>query len=97
MKQLQHQLNPSDREEFYMDTTEISWDEYMLRYILGSRRYCLKDDPSTLPRARKVLRYLYFADWIVKIGLTILFMWFIYSWITPSREITGTVLEINDI
>lgn len=78
MKKLQLELNSSDREKFFMDTKAISWDSYMLKYILGVRQYCLKDDLSTIPRARKVIRYLYFADWFVKIGLTIFFIWFLF-------------------
>ncbi|XP_076246331.1 putative fatty acyl-CoA reductase CG5065 isoform X2 [Calliopsis andreniformis] len=97
MKELHEELNPSDKKKFFMDTAEISWDEYMLRYILGSRQYCLKDDPSTLPRARQVLRYLYFADWFVKVGLTVLFIWFVYSWINPSKGVTATEFDIHAI
>ncbi|XP_017888866.1 putative fatty acyl-CoA reductase CG5065 isoform X2 [Ceratina calcarata] len=96
MRHLQEELNSSDREEFFMDTKSISWDDYLCRYIQGTRKYCLKDDPSTLPRARKVLMCLYFADWLVKIGLTVLFFWFMYSWIIrhPSELTTTTIDEI---
>ncbi|XP_076754545.1 putative fatty acyl-CoA reductase CG5065 [Xylocopa sonorina] len=97
MKELQSELNASDREEFFMNTNFISWDEYLCLYILGTRKYCLKDDLSTLPRARKVLRYLYFADWFVKIGLTILFAWFVYSWINPSDGLTTTAFNVDEI
>ncbi|XP_015432085.1 PREDICTED: putative fatty acyl-CoA reductase CG5065 [Dufourea novaeangliae] len=97
MKKLQLELNESDREEFFMDTSSISWDDYMLRYVLGIRQYCLKDDPSTIPRAQKVLRYLYFADWFVKISLTLFFMWFIYSWISPIRELAATPFDVHEI
>lgn len=97
MKELQFQLNPLDKEEFFMDTLGISWDEFMLKYILGTRQYCLKDDLSSLPRARKVMRYLYFADWILKIGLTILFLWLVYSWVNPIRQVTATIFDVNEI
>ncbi|CAK9816059.1 Putative fatty acyl-CoA reductase CG5065 [Anthophora quadrimaculata] len=97
MKELQDELNSSDREEFFMDTKAISWDDYLLRYILGTRQYCLKDDLSTLPRARKVLKCLYFADWFLKIGLLIFFTWIIYSWISPYGEMTTTKFEISEI
>ncbi|RLU25754.1 hypothetical protein DMN91_001912 [Ooceraea biroi] len=50
LRDLQTQLCSSDRETFFMDTKVIRWDEYMLSYILGTRQYYLKDDPSTLPR-----------------------------------------------
>ncbi|XP_031773360.1 putative fatty acyl-CoA reductase CG5065 isoform X1 [Apis florea] len=78
MRKLQLELNSSDREKFFMDTKAISWDSFMLKYILGVRQYCLKDDLSTIPRARKVIRYLYFADWFAKIGFTIFLVWFLF-------------------
>ena len=97
MKELQFQLNPLDKEEFFMDTMAISWDDFLLKYILGTRQYCLKDDPSSLPRARKVMRYLYFADWILKIGLTVLFLWLVYSWVNPIRQVTATIFDVSEI
>ncbi|XP_024226959.1 putative fatty acyl-CoA reductase CG5065 [Bombus impatiens] len=97
MKELQSEMNSSDKEEFFIDTTEIDWDEFMSIYILGTRQYCLKDDLSTIPRARKVLRCLYFADWLVKIGLAIFFAWFIYLWIYSFEERIAAVFEVNEI
>nr|XP_012220659.1 PREDICTED: putative fatty acyl-CoA reductase CG5065 [Linepithema humile] len=52
---LQHRLCPSDRKTFFMDTKFLCWNDYLLAYILGARQYCLKEDPSTLPRARKIV------------------------------------------
>lgn len=97
MKELQDEFNSSDREEFFMDTKAIDWDDFLLNYVLGTRLYCLRDDSSTIPRAQKVLRYLYFADWFVKISLTIFLVWFIYSWINPFKERIATVIEFNEI
>ncbi|XP_053971914.1 putative fatty acyl-CoA reductase CG5065 [Hylaeus volcanicus] len=97
VRELCLELNPSDREEFFMDTRMYSWDEYLCRYMLGIRKYCLKDDPSTIPRARKVIRYLYYADWFVKIALVVLFMWFIYSYIRPHRELNATSFDVNEL
>ncbi|KAK2580054.1 hypothetical protein KPH14_012338, partial [Odynerus spinipes] len=54
MKDTQKRLCSSDKETFFMDTKAICWDKYLLTYILGTRKYCLKDDPSTLPHARRV-------------------------------------------
>lgn len=97
IRELQHELNSSDKDEFFMDPADLKWEDYLIRYILGIRLHYLKDDPSTLPRARKVMNYLYYADWIVKIGLTLLLLWFVYSWMSPVRELTTTTFEINEI
>lgn len=71
-----------------MDTKAICWNDYILTYILGTRKYCLKDDPSTLPRARRVFKYLYIADVFVRIAFGILVAWCLYSWMTPIKTLT---------
>lgn len=97
IKQLQNELISSDKDEFLMDPGAFEWEDYIIKYILGIRLHYLKDDPSTLPRARKVIKCFYYADWVLKIGLTLLFLWFVYSWICPVRELTTTTFEINEI
>lgn len=93
MRDLQSSLSPSDREIFFMDTKAICWDKYLLSYILGTRKYCLKDDPSTLPRARRVFTYLYYADLCLRIALSIFVGWFIYSWMVPFK----TLMEVREV
>ncbi|XP_039314069.1 putative fatty acyl-CoA reductase CG5065 [Solenopsis invicta] len=79
LRDLQHQLCPTDKRTFFMDTKLIQWNEYILAYVLGTRQYVLKDDPSTLPRARRVLTYLYFADCLLKLVFGIFLIWIIYT------------------
>jgi len=52
---LLEQLSDSDRHTFDFDVRKIDWNSYIETYILGARRFILKDDPSTLPQARKNL------------------------------------------
>ncbi|XP_043501893.1 putative fatty acyl-CoA reductase CG5065 [Polistes fuscatus] len=94
---LQNRLRPKDRETFFMDTKAISWDEYMKNYILGTRMYYLKDDLSTLPRARQVLSYFYIADCVVKILFGIFIAWIIYSWMNTSNGVAAALIEKNEI
>lgn len=49
-------LCDKDKETFYTDNVTIDIDKYITDCILGTRRYCLKEDPKTLPRARKYLK-----------------------------------------
>jgi len=85
LRDLQNQLCSSDKETFFMDTRLLCWDEYMLSYVLGTRKYYLKDDPSTLPRARRIFLYLYIADRLFKIVLGIFIIWIIYTWIISVK------------
>ncbi|XP_014227100.1 putative fatty acyl-CoA reductase CG5065 [Trichogramma pretiosum] len=85
LKALRESILPEDKEKFFMDINVISWDDYMLKYILATRKYCLKDDPSTLPRARRVFAYLYTIDLFAKICFVFLIGWFLYSWIVSEK------------
>ncbi|XP_031825936.1 putative fatty acyl-CoA reductase CG5065 [Nomia melanderi] len=97
MKQLEQQLSKSDREEFFMNLMSISWEDFIRQYVIGARLYCLKEDKSSLPRARKVMTYLYYADIFVKIAMFLLVAWFVYSWAHPTRELTTTAFDVNEI
>ena len=48
-------LSESDRRTFYFDVRQIDWNSYITTYVNGARRYILKDDPSTIPAARRNL------------------------------------------
>ena len=50
------QLPPADRATFYFDVREIDWKKYVTDYVLGTRKFILKDDLSSLPIARRNLR-----------------------------------------
>lgn len=49
-------LNDNDKEEFNMNFENVDVDEYFKNSILGARQYCLKEDPASLPKARKTLK-----------------------------------------
>lgn len=54
------ELNPKDKEIFPMDFLIIDEVEYMKHCILGARQFCMKEDLSTLPKARRHQRmYVY--------------------------------------
>lgn len=63
---LLNEMSAEDRKTFYIDVREIEWKSYFETFILGARRFVLKDDPSTLPLARSNLqRYDYESETIV--------------------------------
>lgn len=61
--------NEIDREKFFIDLQRLNWKSYMENYILGVRYYLLREDPSTIPTARKKLNRLYYLTQIVKLGI----------------------------
>jgi fatty acyl-CoA reductase len=56
------EMSEQDRKIFYFDVREIEWKKYFDVYVLGTRRFILKDDTSTLSIARRNLGRYYTAD-----------------------------------
>lgn len=53
---IQQELNPVDREKFYCDLEVIDPCDFMTNYLLGIRKYIVKDPMETLPKARKTMK-----------------------------------------
>lgn len=53
---LRESLCDADRKEFNMDFEKMEMEPYFRSCVLGARQYCLKEDPSSIPRARKTLK-----------------------------------------
>lgn len=49
-------LNNVDRKEFDMDFEQLDVDLYFQNCILGARQYCLKEDPASIPKSRRMLK-----------------------------------------
>lgn len=55
LRLLMAELEGPDRQVFDFDIRTIDWVPYLEQYILGVRKFVLKEDPSTIPAARKKL------------------------------------------
>ena len=53
VQSLLEQLTPEDRDIFYFDIRRLNWASSLERCVMGVRQHTLRDDPSTLPKARK--------------------------------------------
>ncbi len=53
---LMQEMTPADRKVFDFDVRDVDWDSYLNMYVLGIRKFVLKEDPSTFPEARAHLR-----------------------------------------
>ncbi|KAI1309425.1 putative fatty acyl-CoA reductase [Halotydeus destructor] len=62
-------LNQADRNKFYTDVRMIHWPTYMEVFILGVRKFLLKEDPSTLPEARRRLQRIYYIILLAKLAV----------------------------
>lgn len=48
-----HELSAEDKDLFKIIIYDIDVNEYLKSIILGARQYCMKEDLSTLPKARR--------------------------------------------
>jgi alcohol-forming fatty acyl-CoA reductase len=53
MQALWSRMDPKDQEIFHFSMKDMDWENYFETHILGLRKYLAKDDPSTLPAARR--------------------------------------------
>ncbi|XP_054266767.1 putative fatty acyl-CoA reductase CG5065 isoform X1 [Macrosteles quadrilineatus] len=61
MAQLMKEMHPADREKFNFNISDLNWKTYIESYVLGTRKYILKEDPSTIDTAKVHLRRMYWA------------------------------------
>ncbi|XP_050426431.1 putative fatty acyl-CoA reductase CG5065 [Adelges cooleyi] len=66
------ELDPNDRKTFYFDVSKLEWRNYVETYLLGTRRFVLKDDPSTVPNARIQLKRMYYLHRITQVAFAVL-------------------------
>ncbi|XP_026322594.1 fatty acyl-CoA reductase 1-like [Hyposmocoma kahamanoa] len=90
-KALRDRISKEDDETFYTDVTSVVPDDFLRDYVLGARQFCCKEDPSTLPRAKKLHKIRYIADAIAKIVLLGLLLWFMYSYSHLFSTVVGTL------
>ena len=60
--QLLDSLSEEDRRIFYFDVREIDWKAYIRNYVLGARKYILKEADGSEPAARAVVTKLYWLQ-----------------------------------
>nr|CAD7203105.1 unnamed protein product [Timema douglasi] len=58
LRYLLTQLTPKDRDTFNFDAANIDVEEYVKNWVVGSRRFILRLDDSSIPEAKKKLRRL---------------------------------------
>ncbi|CAB3233870.1 unnamed protein product [Arctia plantaginis] len=78
---LKDQISNQDNNVFYTDLRAINWNKYIRNYIRGAREYVVKEDPSTLPQARRLHKQLYYLDKTVQVMLGLLITYIVYYYI----------------
>ncbi|XP_063836672.1 putative fatty acyl-CoA reductase CG5065 [Ostrinia nubilalis] len=81
LRALRTKVTEEDDETFYTDLTVIDWNTYIRDYIKGAREFVMKEDPSTLPQARRLNRQLYYLDTFTKIFIYSIIAYFVFSYL----------------
>ncbi|CAN8027021.1 unnamed protein product [Ixodes persulcatus] len=71
---LLQEISPADRKMFCIDLRLLNWGHYFKDYVIGTRKFVLKEDPSTVPEGRNKLRRLYIYQQLLYVGLVV-FVW----------------------
>ncbi|XP_072379103.1 putative fatty acyl-CoA reductase CG5065 [Diabrotica undecimpunctata] len=85
-------LNTVDKEIFYANREKLNHDEYLENYVLSVRKYCVKEDPSTIASARKTLNRLYCLDLLKDILFYGLLLWLFYGFVAKLFVAVGNPL-----
>ncbi|KAI5750970.1 hypothetical protein M8J77_002988 [Diaphorina citri] len=59
---LHDNISEKDKQTFYIANIDVNIDDYLKTIILGARQYCLKEPLTTLPKARRQIKFLYVLD-----------------------------------
>ena len=60
-------LDKEDRKMFFFQLDSLDWFSFIEQYILGTRKFVLKQDPDTIPACRNKMYVLWLADRMLKI------------------------------
>lgn len=78
---LRDNISKEDNELFYTDIEVINWSAYIRNYIKGAREYCCKEDPATLPQARRLHKQLYYLDKVMQAMICIFLLYIGYYYV----------------
>jgi alcohol-forming fatty acyl-CoA reductase len=80
LKELITDVNSAkDGDEFNCDMSTMSWDSYVEKYMLGIRKFVLKDGMESMSMARKKIVHLYWVKRVLQIGLACLLYYLIFK------------------
>ncbi|KAI8131043.1 putative fatty acyl-CoA reductase [Lucilia cuprina] len=77
-KQLWKSMSVDDQKLFKFDMRSLNWSNYFYNSLFGLRKFLAKDEPDTIPKAKKLLRRLYFAHCTVQTLVCVGVLWLLW-------------------
>ncbi|XP_071879152.1 putative fatty acyl-CoA reductase CG5065 [Bombus fervidus] len=90
---MRQEMSPKDQEIFPIDFSTIDHAEYIKTCVLGARQYCMKENLSTLPNARRHQAILYVIHIIAVYLFYIGILYLIYKNFEIARSGLDSVTE----
>ncbi|XP_073974468.1 putative fatty acyl-CoA reductase CG5065 [Rhodnius prolixus] len=87
-------MNPVDKEIFTLDFEGIAIIPYLTNTVLGARTYLLKENPKSLPRARRTLMILWILDKIMSFLFYFLILWLLVNYSESARSLLDSTLSL---
>lgn len=79
-------MNKKDKELYVMDFFLFSIEEYLVRCVLGTRQYCMKEPLSSLPRCRIQQKFMYALHKLLVFALYFGMFYMIYSYSSTVKD-----------
>lgn len=91
---LNQSLSESDRRDFCFDASLVNWHEFIESYVLGIRRFIFKEELTTIDKARRNLRALYWQHRLVQL-IAVMSLWhFLALRHAPLRQFWSRALRV---
>lgn len=79
-EQLKQELTEVDKKTFNFDLSGLSWEDYMVDYVKGTRQFVFKEDLSTLEQAREHAHKMFWIEKFLQLLVLVLLFKFL-SWV----------------
>lgn len=89
-KALWKNLTAADQRIFHFSMEDFDWEDYMQKCVAGLRIHVFKDDPSTVPMARKRMTKFLLMHKIIKWASIAFAAWFAYVFFTLLVSVATT-------
>ncbi|XP_066944625.1 putative fatty acyl-CoA reductase CG5065 isoform X1 [Macrobrachium rosenbergii] len=62
-------LTPADQSIYHFDVSDLDWDDYIESYQKGCKQYIMKEELSSVPYAKKVMRRMHILHRLVQVAM----------------------------
>ena len=72
-------LEEEDKKKFNFDHQSFKWEEVVDSNLVGIRKFLMKEEPETMPKAQEKLAKLFLIDQALKVFIVIFVLYWLLS------------------